>query len=93
MFVMIFLIGLLIGVLGGGALCVRYLRQEIAADIGPRLKRVQMKLESLETEVNLALATRLADLSGAQRQIPPSLAGDRDDPYRLRDDERGTTRS
>jgi hypothetical protein len=80
MFVMIFVIGLLIGVLGGGALCVRYLRQEIAADIGPRLKRVQMKLESLETEINLALATRLEDLSRSQRQIPPSLAGDRDDP-------------
>jgi hypothetical protein len=80
MFVMIFVIGLLIGVLGGGALCVRYLRQEIAADIGPRLKRVQMKLESLETEINLALATRLEDLSRSPRQIPPSLAGDRDDP-------------
>ena len=80
MFVMIFLIGLLIGVLGGGALCVRYLRQEIAADIGPRLKRVQMQLESLDAEINLALATRLADLSRAQQRIPPSLAGDRDDP-------------
>jgi len=32
---LIFLLGALIGVLMGGALCVRYLRHEIAADICP----------------------------------------------------------
>jgi hypothetical protein len=80
MIVMIFFIGLLIGVLGGGALCVRYLRQEIASDIGPRLKRVQIQLENLDAEINLALATRLADLSRAQRQVRPLLGGDFDDP-------------
>jgi hypothetical protein len=36
------------------------------ADIGPGLKRVQMKLESVETDINLALATRLKDLSRSQ---------------------------
>ena len=31
-----FVLGTLLGILdGGGAVCVRYLRQEIAADIGP----------------------------------------------------------
>jgi hypothetical protein len=79
MIVMVFLIGLLIGVLSGGALCVRYLRQEVAADIGPRLRRVQMQLENLDSEINLALATRLADLSRAHGQIQPPLGGDRDD--------------
>ena len=34
MAIMLFLIGALLGVLLGGALCVRYLRREIAADIG-----------------------------------------------------------
>ena len=29
----IFILGMLLGVLGGGAVCVRYLRHEIAADI------------------------------------------------------------
>ena len=70
MVVMIFLIGLLLGVLGGGALCVRYLRQEIAADVGPSLRRMQMQLDTLCSEINLAQATRLADLQ--QRQSSES---------------------
>lgn len=77
MVVMIFLIGLLLGVLGGGALCVRYLRQEIAADIGPRIRRVQMQLDNLDTEINLALATRLLDLSRGNPQVPLPPGGDR----------------
>jgi len=61
---MLFLLGALIGVLMGGALCVRYLRHEIAADIGPRLRRLQLQLDNLESAVNLALVTRYAELSG-----------------------------
>ena len=80
MIVMIFLIGLLLGLLAGGAVCVRYLRHEIAADLGPGLKRVQMQLDNLDTEINLALATRLADLSRVQPYIPPPSGGHRDDP-------------
>lgn len=70
MVAMIFLVGLLIGVLVGGALCVRYLRQEIAADIGPALRRVQMQLDTLDAEINLVLTTRLTDLSRGHPQIP-----------------------
>src|SRR5215470_13422301 len=33
----ILLLGTLLGVLTGGAVCARYLRQEIAANVGPRL--------------------------------------------------------
>ena len=80
MVVMVFLIGLLTGVLGGGALCVRYLRQEIAADIGSRLGRVQRQLDNLDTEINLALAARLADLSRSYPQVPPLPGGASDDP-------------
>jgi len=54
-------------VLAGGALCVRYLRQEIAADIGPRLRRLQLQLDSLESAVNLVLVTRYAEI-GSQPQ-------------------------
>jgi hypothetical protein len=37
-----FVLGTLLGLLGGGgAVCVRYLRQEIAADIGPQLRCTQ----------------------------------------------------
>jgi hypothetical protein len=60
---LIFVVGTLLGILGGGALCVRYLRREVAADIGPRLRRLQLQLDNLETAINLALVTRYAELS------------------------------
>ncbi len=66
MTLMIFVIGALLGVLGGGALCVRYLRHEVAADIGPKLRLIQLQLDNVEAELSLALATRRAELSGPQ---------------------------
>jgi hypothetical protein len=62
--VLIFLVGALVGVLTGGMLCVRYLRREIAADIGPALRRMRAQLDNLETAINLELATRYAELGG-----------------------------
>jgi len=64
---LIFSIGALLGVLVGGLLCVRYLRHEIAADIGPALRRMRVQLDNLETAINLELVTRYAELSG---QLP-----------------------
>jgi hypothetical protein len=72
---LIFLLGTLIGVLAGGAMCVRYLRQELAADIGPRLRRLQLQLDSLESALNLVLVSRYAEIGsqlsreGANRSI------------------------
>jgi hypothetical protein len=60
---MLFLVGGLLGMLGGGAIVVRYLRHEIAADIGPRLRHLQLQLDNLEAAVNLALMTRYTELS------------------------------
>jgi len=60
---LIFFLGILLGTASGSALCVRYLRKEIAADIGPRLRRLQSQLDNLEAAVNLALVTRYAELS------------------------------
>jgi hypothetical protein len=60
---LIFLVGVFLGVITGGALCVRYLRREIADDIGPKLKRMQLQLDNIETELNLAIATRHTELS------------------------------
>jgi hypothetical protein len=71
---MIFILGTLIGILAGGALCVRYLRQEVAGDIGPRLHRIQAQLDNLQGEINLALATRLAEISRL-RSLEPSPPG------------------
>jgi hypothetical protein len=73
MVVLIFLVGALIGLLAGVATCVRYLRHEIAADVGPRLKGIQIQLDRLDAEVNLALATRLAEIAeryGHEPRLP-----------------------
>jgi hypothetical protein len=60
---LIFISGALLGVIIGGTLCVCHLRREIAADIGPQLKRVQLQLDTLETQLNLAIMTRYTELS------------------------------
>lgn len=62
---LIFVVGVLLGTLFGGTLCVRYLRREIAADIGPQLRQLNLKIETLEGIINLALATRYAELSAS----------------------------
>ena len=72
---LIFVLGTLIGVLMGGALCVRYLRHEIEAEIGPRLRRMQLQLDNLESALNLALVTRYAELGSQPRREPVSAAG------------------
>ena len=68
---LIFLVGALLGVIMGGIVCVRYLRREIAADIGPKLKRVQLQLDTIETQLNLAIMTRYAELSSRPPDDPP----------------------
>jgi hypothetical protein len=65
-----FMLGILVGGLAGCATCIRYLRREIAADIGPRLRRIQLQLDNLETSVNLTLVTRYADLAGGLSRVP-----------------------
>jgi len=80
MLVLIFLVGILLGVLGGGAVCVRYLRREIAADIGPCLRRMQLQLDNLDAAVNLALMSRYVELSERAPRDLPSLPSRRPGP-------------
>jgi hypothetical protein len=86
MLLLIFVIGTLLGVLAGGTLCVHYLRASIAADIGPALQRLHAEidpqlrgmrnqLDNIEAAVNLALATRYAELS--QQSWPPAIPAPR----------------
>ncbi|MGH3152686.1 MAG: hypothetical protein ACRDOB_18425 [Streptosporangiaceae bacterium] len=77
---LIFLVGLiflLLGVLFGGALCVHYLRQEIVGDFGPKLKRMQLQLDNIETEMNLAITMRHAELSAWAAGNPVASHRDR----------------
>jgi hypothetical protein len=63
MLIMVFLIGALLGLLAGALVCMRYIRQEMTANLAPRLKLIQRHLDNLGAEVNLALATSLAERS------------------------------
>jgi hypothetical protein len=58
---LVFLVGALGGTLAGGIICVRYLGHQLITDIDPKLKRIQLQLENLDAEMNLALATRHAE--------------------------------
>jgi uncharacterized membrane-anchored protein YhcB (DUF1043 family) len=69
------LLGVLIGLLAGTAVCVRYLRQELAANVGPKLRRIEQQLDTLQAEINLATTSGLTDLS-RPRGRHPSLPGD-----------------
>jgi uncharacterized membrane-anchored protein YhcB (DUF1043 family) len=55
-------LGLLIGLLIGAVASARYLRQEIAANIGPRLRQIELQLDTLQAELSLATEARLAAL-------------------------------
>jgi hypothetical protein len=63
MLMLIFALGVLLGVLFGGGLCVRYLRREIAADIGPQLRQIKFQIETVESVLNFALVSRYAELT------------------------------
>ncbi len=86
--VLIFFVGMMAGVLAGGALCVRYLRSAIADDIGPQLKRMhadidpllrrmQNQLDLIESAVNVALATWYAEMSSNPPARPRAIPGPR----------------
>ena len=66
------LLGILGGLLVGASVCARYLRQEIAANIAPRLRRIELQLDNLQTELTLAAAARAADLDRHHRPDLPS---------------------
>ena len=71
---LIFLLGASLGMILGSLTCVAYLRRELAADIGPRLKGVQLQLDNMEAALNLAIATRYAELA---TRSPAHLKSDR----------------
>lgn len=57
-----FLIGALLGLVGGAITCVRYIRQELTAQIGPNLDLLQLRVANLQSTVDLLLSTRHIDL-------------------------------
>ena len=87
MTLLIFIVGALLGVLGGVTLCVHYLRAAIADDIGPelrrmhadidpQLRRLQNQLDLIESAVNVALSTWYMEMSKTPPQ-PPEIPAPR----------------
>jgi hypothetical protein len=76
---LIFFLGILLGVLLGGTLCVTYLRQEIAAGISPKLRRVELQLDTIESQLNLAIMTQYAELGARSADRPQSQPQEHDD--------------
>ncbi len=70
MTVLIFTLGALLGLLMGALLCIRFIRQEVAGDIGPRLRRIQVQLDALEAEVGLVIGTRYTEVTAHLSQDP-----------------------
>jgi uncharacterized membrane-anchored protein YhcB (DUF1043 family) len=64
-------LGLLIGLVMGAAAMARYIRQEVAGNIGPRLRNIELQLDALRSEVNLATELRLASLNSRAHPDQP----------------------
>jgi len=71
-------LGVLLGFLAGMLLSAKFLRQEIAANIGPRLDNIEQEFEHLERQMRILLAelhldsvTRLTALSKRSEEDPP----------------------
>jgi hypothetical protein len=54
----------------GALLCIRFIRQEVAGEMGPRLRRIQVQLDALEAEVGLVLGTRYIEVSAHLSEDP-----------------------
>jgi hypothetical protein len=79
MLILIFLVGALLGMMTGGVVSVRYLRREIsatsawvAADIEPKLKRILVQLDIIQSALDLAVVTRHEELSTRPLRVGPS---------------------
>lgn len=71
-------LGILLGFLAGMLLCAKFLRQEIAANIGPRLDNIEQQFEHLDRQLKILLAElhldsirRLTELQKRSDEDPP----------------------
>ena len=71
-------LGVVLGFLAGMLLSAKFLRQEIAANIGPRLDNIEQQFEYLERQLKILMAelhldsiTRLTALNKRNEEDPP----------------------
>lgn len=67
---MIVVLGVLIGLVIGAAACAWFLGEEATAN-GLRLRRIEMQLDAMRAELELANETRLATLRKRLERGPP----------------------
>jgi hypothetical protein len=67
---LIFLVGSLLGLVLGSLLCVRYVRQEVAGDLGPKLRQIQGQLNVIEAELTYAIGARYTEINAQLSQDP-----------------------
>ncbi|MCA1708455.1 MAG: hypothetical protein LC808_36315 [Actinobacteria bacterium] len=72
--VLVILSSALLGLMLGALLCIRYVRQEMTARIGPTMDLVLLKLDNMQGAVNLAFANWQAEL---YRNSPSSQRSNR----------------
>lgn len=70
MIVLIFIVGSQFGLLLGALLCIRFVRQEVTGDLGPRLNQIQGQLNTMEAELTYVVSSRYAELSARLPQDP-----------------------
>jgi hypothetical protein len=75
MIVLIFFAGALLGALAGAIACVRYVRQEMTADIAPGLRRLQTQVDNLEIEIRLSVTEWLIEMTRRYKEPPSTLPG------------------
>jgi len=68
MIILIFLVGSQFGLLLGALLCIRFVRQEVAGDLGPKLRQIQGQLNAIEAELTYVVSSRYADLNAQLTQ-------------------------
>jgi hypothetical protein len=65
---LIFLVGSLLGLVLGALICVRYVRQEVAGDLGPKLRQIQGQLTVIEAELTYAIGARYTEINAQLTQ-------------------------
>jgi hypothetical protein len=75
--VLVFFLGALLGLVVGVLGCVRYVRQELTARIGPTMNLMQLQLDNVQSALNLALSSWHAQLHDHSTSPVPVMRQDR----------------
>ena len=63
MIVLTLLVGLLVGLLGGALISIRFVKQQVTGELLPTLSRMHGQLNTIEAEVGYMVNSRYAELN------------------------------